>query len=308
MPASRSEPDAAAQAASGGGRPERTLRTYLAFVKFEHTLFALPFAYAGMVLAARGWPGWVTFAWITLAMVGARTAAMAVNRVVDAEIDARNPRTRGREIPSGRLRRRDGLALAAAGFAALAWAGGSLNPLTFALLPLAVAFMVVYPYTKRLTWACHAWLGVTIGAAAAGGAIGVTGRMDLQAITLWLAVAAWIGGFDVVYGLLDLEVDRRQGIQSVPARFGPAVALRVAAWAHAVSLLTLIGLAAVTPLGALYLVVVILGVGPILALQHLLLRRRGVAAALRAFNANLWVSGLVLLGVTLDLAGFAGAL
>lgn len=290
---------------TGRGVPaakSRTVRTFLAFVKFEHTLFALPFAYAGMVLAARGWPGFATFAWITLAMVGARTAAMAVNRVVDAELDARNPRTRAREIPSGRLGRRDGVALALGGFALLSVAGWSLNPLTLALLPVAVAFMVVYPYTKRVTWACHAWLGVTIGAAAAGGAIGVTGRMDLEAVTLWAAVAAWTAGFDVVYGLLDLEVDRAQGIHSVPARFGPRVAARVAAGAHALALAALLALTFLAPLGTLYLGVVVLGVAPLLIAQHLLLHRRGAAAALRAFNANLAVSSLVLLGVILDLA------
>ena len=121
--------------------PRRDLRTWLAFVKFEHTLFALPFAYAGMALAADGWPGWPVFGWITLAMVGARTAAMAVNRVVDASIDARNPRTATREIPAGRLSRRDGVALAVLGFAALAVAGWALNPLTAALLPVAVVFL-----------------------------------------------------------------------------------------------------------------------------------------------------------------------
>ena len=135
--------------------PRRSLKTYLSFVKFEHTLFALPFAYGGMLLAGFSWPGFVTFAWITLAMVGARTASMALNRVIDAEIDARNPRTRTREIPSGTLRRREGVFLAALGFALLALAGWALNPLTLALLPVAVFFLALYPYTKRFTWLCH---------------------------------------------------------------------------------------------------------------------------------------------------------
>lgn len=283
-------------------RPRRDLRTWLAFVKFEHTLFALPFAYAGMVLAARGWPGTGTFGLITLAMVGARTAAMAINRVVDATIDARNPRTADREIPAGRLTRRDGTLLALAGLTALAVAGWALNPLTAALLPVAVLFLVAYPWTKRVTWACHAWLGVTIGAAAAGGAIAVTGRFDAEAVLLWIAVAAWIAGFDVIYALLDLDFDRRHGVHSVPARFGPRGAAAISAGAHAVAVAALLALAAAGPLGGLYLAVVAFGVAPLLVAQQVLVRRRGAAAALRAFNANLWVSGLVLAGVALDLA------
>ena len=282
-------------------RPRRDLRTYLSFVKFEHTLFALPFAYAGMVLAARGWPGIATFVWVTVAMVGARTAAMAVNRVADAAIDARNPRTADREIPAGRLGRRDGVALAVVGFALLIVAGWALNPLTAALLPVAAAFLILYPWTKRVTWLCHAWLGVTIGAAAAGGAIAVTGRFDLEAVLLWIAVGAWIGGFDVIYALLDLDFDREHGVHSVPARFGVRRAVTISAWAHAVAGAALLALGAVSPLGWPYLAVVLLGVVPLLVAQQLLVRRRGAGAALRAFNANLWVSALVLIGVALDL-------
>lgn len=280
----------------------RSLAEYLEFVKFEHTLFALPFAYAGMLLAARGWPGGSTFGLVTLAMVGARTAAMAINRVVDAGIDARNPRTADRAIPTGRLGRRDGWLLALVGLAALAYAGWALNPLTLALLPVAVAFLAAYPYTKRVTWACHLWLGATIGAAAAGGAIAVSGRMDAEAVLLWVAVGAWIAGFDIVYGLLDLDVDRRQGIRSIPARFGSDGALRISATLHALSVAALVALAFASPLGVPYLVVVLAGVAPLLAAQQLLVRRRGVGAALRAFNANLWVAALVLLGVIADLA------
>lgn len=278
------------------------MRTYLSFVKFEHTLFALPFAYAGMVLAARGWPGIATFAWITVAMVGARTAAMAVNRVADAGIDARNPRTADREIPAGRLTRRDGVVLAIVGFGLLAVAGWALNPLTAALLPVAASFLILYPWTKRVTWLCHAWLGVTIGAAAAGGAIAVTGRFDLEAVLLWIAVGAWIAGFDVIYALLDLEFDREHGVHSVPARFGVQRAVAISAWAHAVASVALLTLWAVSPLGWTYLAVVSLGVVPLLVAQQALVRRRGAGAALRAFNANLWVSALVLIGVALDLA------
>jgi len=275
---------------------------YLRLVRFQHTLFALPFAYAGMLLAADGWPGWVTFAWITLAMAGARTTAMAVNRVVDARIDALNPRTRNREIPAGVIGRSGALGLALVGFAAFSLAGWALNPLTFALLPLATAFMVLYPYTKRFTWACHAVLGVTIGASAAGGWIAVTGSFDPVAWWLWVAVAAWIGGFDVVYALLDERFDREHGVYSIPARFGTQRARYVAIAAHAVAWGALAIVALVSGFGAWGWAGVAF-VGLSFVHQHRLVARRGADEALRAFNANLWVGVIVLLSVALDVVG-----
>lgn len=282
-------------------RKRRTLRVYLEFVKFEHTLFALPFAYAGMLLAARGWPGWPTFWWITAAMVGARTAAMALNRVIDARIDAANPRTAGRELPTGRLTAWDGLLLAAAGLALLAVAAWRLNPLTLKLMPLAVAALTVYPYTKRFTWLCHYWLGLTIGAAAAGGWVAVTGAFAPGAFALWFGVALWIAGFDIIYALLDLDFDREHGVHSVPARFGAGRGLAVAAASH---LLAWLALAAACPalLGLGWPYVAALGlVAALLVGQHLLVRRYGAGRALASFNANLWVAPVVLLGVVLDL-------
>ena len=274
---------------------------YLRLIRFQHTLFALPFAYVGMLLAAEGWPGWLTFAWVTLAMAGARTTAMALNRVIDARIDGMNPRTRTREIPAGVIRRRGALVLAALGLVVFAVAGWALNPLTFALLPVATAFMVLYPYTKRFTWACHLVLGVTIGAAAAGGWIAVTGTFDAPAWWLWLAVAAWIGGFDVIYALLDERFDREHGVQSLPARFGAVRARHLAAFAHGVAWLAFAVAAGLTgqgPIGWFGLVMV----GVLFVYQHTLVARRGAAEALRAFDANLWVGALVLSSVALDLA------
>ncbi len=280
---------------------------YLRLIRFQHTLFALPFAYAGMLLAAEGWPGWVTFGWVTLAMAAARTTAMALNRVIDARIDALNPRTRTREIPTGAIRRRGALGLAAVGFLAFAVAGWALNPLTFALLPVATAFMVLYPYTKRFTWACHLVLGVTIGAAAAGGWIAVAGTFDAPAWWLWFAVAAWIAGFDVIYALLDERFDREHGVHSIPARFGTPRARQLAAIAHGAAWAAFAVAAWLTgqgPIGWLGLVVV----GALFVYQHALVARRGAAEALRAFDANLWVGVLVLASVALDLAVRVGNL
>lgn len=275
------------------------MHDYLSLVKFEHTLFALPFAYVGMILAAGGWPGWVVFGLVTLAMAGARTAAMALNRVIDAEIDARNPRTAQREIPSGRLTRRDGLLLAGAGFVALIVAGAALNPLTLALLPVAVLFLAGYSFTKRFTWLCHFWLGLTIGAAGAGGWIAVTGSFAWPAVLLWIGLGTWIAGFDIIYALLDLEVDRATGIRSVPARFGRAGAISISRACHAVAFVTLVALGPASGLGTPYAVSLV-GVAAVLGYQHYLLRTRDAVDVLKSFNANLWLSSVLLAGVVLD--------
>ncbi len=170
-------------------------RHFLDAIKVEHTIFALPFAYLGMVLAARGWPGSHAFVWITVAMIGARTTAMAANRLIDRRIDARNPRTAGRHLPRGLLSPR-ALALAAVVSAAVfllaAW---QLGPLCLALAPLALVFLVGYSYTKYFTWTSHWILGLTDGAAAAGAWIAVRGTMEPPAWLLWLAGTVWIPGF-----------------------------------------------------------------------------------------------------------------
>ena len=277
----------------------RTWRDYLSLVRFQHTLFALPFAYVGMLLAANGWPGWGVFLLITLAMAGARTAAMALNRWIDAEIDARNPRTSAREIPAGRLRRSDAAWLAAGGFALLAAAGAALNPLTLALLPVAVFFLVAYSFTKRFTWLCHAWLGLTIGAAGAGGWIAVTGAFSWPAVLLWAGLGLWIAGFDIVYALLDLEFDRQHGIHSVPARFGRDGAIGIARASHLLAFAALAAVGPVAGLGVPYALALV-GVAVVLTYQHVLLRTRETGDVLRSFNANLWLSSILLAGVVAD--------
>jgi 4-hydroxybenzoate polyprenyltransferase len=283
----------------------RSFRAYLDLVRFQHTLFALPFAYVGAWLAADGLPAWSTVGWVTLAMVGARTFAMALNRVLDARIDAANPRTAGREIPSGVLGPGDAWALAALSLLLFVVAGVALNPLTAALLPLAALFLAVYPLVKRVSWWCHAWLGVTIGAAAAGGWIAVAGAFGAPAWWLWLAVGAWIAGFDVVYAMLDRDFDRAHGVHSVPARFGDRVAGRIAAAAHVVAVAALAALAPAAGLGIVYLLSVGV-VAAVFVVQHRWVARHGAAVALRAFDANLVVGLVVLAGVVADHVGRAG--
>jgi 4-hydroxybenzoate polyprenyltransferase len=218
------------------------IRHFLDAIKVEHTVFALPFAYLGMVLAARGWPGWPIFAWITVAMVAARTTAMAANRLIDRHLDARNPRTAGRHLPRGLLAPRHLAAAAVVSAAVFLVAAWQLGPLPLALAPLALVFLVGYSYTKRFTWTSHWILGFTDGAAAAGAWIAVRGTMEVPAWLLWLAVTVWIAGFDLLYACQDVEFDRREGLQAVPARFGIPAALAAARVSHA---LTAAALAAV---------------------------------------------------------------
>ena len=213
-------------------------------VKVEHTVFALPFAYVGAFLAVEGVPSGAELLWITLAMVGARSLAMALNRLIDARIDARNPRTAEREIPSGRLGVPAVLAFCAASLALFLVAVWQLDPVVRWLWPIPVVAFVVYPYLKRFTWLAHLWLGAVDGLAPVGAWVALTGELPWQAWVLGGAVAAWIAGFDLFYSLFDLDVDRAQGLHSWATRFGVAGTFRGARAFHAltVALLALAGL------------------------------------------------------------------
>jgi len=189
-------------------------------VRLEHTVFALPFAYVGALLAVDGWPGTASVAWITVAMVGARTLAMALNRLADAELDAHNPRTATRELPSGALSRAQVAALSALALAVYLVAVFQLEPIVRWLWPVPVALFVAYPYLKRVTWLCHLWLGACLGLAPVGAWLAVTGRAPWEAWLLGLAVALWVAGFDLFYSLFDLEHDRAAGLHSWATRFG----------------------------------------------------------------------------------------
>jgi 4-hydroxybenzoate polyprenyltransferase len=227
-------------------------RRFVSLVKLEHTVFALPYAYAGAVLAEREIPGLQRILWITVAMVGARSLAMALNRLIDAGIDARNPRTARRELPAGLLTPAQVAAFAAASLAIFLVAVWQLPPVTHVLWPIPVAGFVVYPYLKRFTWLCHVFLGAVDGLAPVGGWVAVTGTVDWQPFLLGGAVALWIGGFDVIYATMDLEVDRRQGLHSIPRRFGVATALLVTRAFHAGSVALLVWLGLSLSLGPFY--------------------------------------------------------
>ena len=273
------------------------LRHFLDAIKFEHTVFALPFAYVAMVLAADGWPGGRVLGWVTLAMVGARTLAMSVNRLADRWIDAKNPRTRGRHLPAGLLAPAQVGAAAVAAGALLVVSAWMLNPLCLALAPLAVLFLVGYSYTKRFTWLSHWILGFTDGIAAAGGWIAVRGAFDPPVFILWFALTVWIAGFDLIYACQDVAFDRAEGLHSVPARFGIAAALRVAQVCHVLTVGAFVLLGWTMGLGILYWAGVI-AVAGLLVYEHSLvspgdLSRLDVAF----FNVNGYIAVILLVAV-----------
>ena len=246
-------------------------RRFASLVKLEHTLFALPFAYVGALLAVDGVPGGGELLWITVAMAGARSLAMGINRLVDAQIDARNPRTAGRELPSGRLSRGQVFTFCAASLAIFLLAVFQLDPLVRWLWPIPVFGFVVYPYLKRRTWLTHFWLGAVDGLAPVGAWVAVTGGLPWEAWVLGGAVACWIAGFDIFYSLLDLEVDRHEGLHSWATRFGVRGAFAGARALHVatVALLAVAGLG--LPVGALYWTGVAV-VAALLAYEHTLIR------------------------------------
>ncbi|MEO6990535.1 MAG: 4-hydroxybenzoate octaprenyltransferase [Candidatus Baltobacteraceae bacterium] len=198
----------------------KSLRLFLRDIRIEHTLFALPFAYVGAVLAARGLPTVAQLVWITLAVLGARTAAMAANRYFDRDIDARNPRTARRALATGALAPQTMVYATLAGLALLVVAAWHLNPLCVALAPIAVLALLAYPLCKRFTWTTHFVLGAIDGLAPLGAYIAIAGTFSPAAIALFVAVTVWVAGFDIIYALMDRDVDVDQGIRSIPARFG----------------------------------------------------------------------------------------
>jgi 4-hydroxybenzoate polyprenyltransferase len=226
----------------------------LGLVRFSHTIFALPFAFAAAVLARMEVPRAAVLWWITLAMIGARSLAMALNRLIDADIDARNPRTASRELPSGRLRTGQVVGFCAVSLAVLLLAVSQLPRETWVLWPVPVAAFVLYPFAKRVTWGCHIALGLTIGMAPMGAWLAVTGELTAAPIMLGLAVAAWIAGFDIIYALLDVDFDRAEGVHSIPARFGVARALWATRALHATAIGLLAGAGVAAGAGAVYMV------------------------------------------------------
>ena len=240
-------------------------------VRLEHTVFALPFAYVGALLAVDGWPGLATMAWITVAMVGARTLAMGLNRLIDAEIDARNPRTAGRELPAGVLTRAQVIALCGLALALYLVAVWQLEPIVRWLWPIPVLMFVVYPYLKRVTWLCHLWLGASLGLAPVGAWVAVTGGLPWQAWALGGAVCLWVAGFDLFYALFDREHDLADGLHSWATRFGVQGVFLGARAMHAGAVLLLSAAGLGLDVGLWYWLGVLV-VGALLAYEHAIVR------------------------------------
>jgi 4-hydroxybenzoate polyprenyltransferase len=240
-------------------------------VKIEHTVFALPFAYVGAFLAVGGAPSAHDLLWITLAMVGARSLAMALNRLVDAGIDTRNPRTAGRELPSGQLSVVQVVLFCAATLALFLVAVWQLAPKTHWLWPIPVIGFVIYPYLKRWTWLCHLWLGAVDGLAPVGAWVAITNHLPWQAWLLGAAVALWVAGFDFFYALFDAEIDRAQGLHSIVTRFGARGVFVGARLAHAATVACLVAAGLGLPVGVLYWLGVA-AVAVLLLYEHSLVR------------------------------------
>jgi 4-hydroxybenzoate polyprenyltransferase len=249
----------------------RLPRLFARLVKLEHTVFALPFAYTGAFLARGDAPSAQSLLWITVAMVGARTLAMGLNRLIDREIDARNPRTVSRELPTGAVTRNEVLALCLASLGVFLVAVFQLDPVVRVLWPVPVVLFVVYPYLKRVTWLCHLVLGAALGLAPVGAWLAVTGSAPWEAWTLGLAVALWVAGFDLFYALFDLDHDRREGLQSWATRWGVTGVFAGARVLHSLVVVLLAVTGAGLGAGVWYW----LGVGAVGALlvyEHLLIR------------------------------------
>ena len=279
-----------------------SLRTTLEMIKFSHTLFALPFAIYAAFLAADGWPAPATLGKILLAMVGARSAAMAHNRLADRELDAANPRTAGRALPAGALSVGFVRAFLAASIVLFLAAAASLNRLTLALSPLAIALLLLYSYTKRFTALSHLVLGLCLGLAPVGAWIAVRGSIAALPILLGLAVLFWTAGFDVIYALQDEEHDRRAGLRSIPVRLGAPMALAVSALFHVAMLLLLLGVWRLSGSGTVLLAGVA-ATAAALVYQHAIVRPGDLSRVNAAFfTANGFVS------VTLACCGIADVL
>lgn len=323
------DPSGAAEASKAApgllARAVAKLGVFVELVKFEHSIFALPYAYIGALYGAAavpvlaletfpvqlrpgtpyvtmsGWPTWASIGWITLAMVGARSFAFVINRAVDAEVDARNPRTAGRAVPAGLVNRVELWLFAAVVFVVFMIAVFNLEPVCRVLWPFVVVPFVVYPYLKRFTWLCHYWLGLCLGLAPVGAWVAVTGDLSNPAPWVFgLAVLLWTAGFDIIYALQDVECDKRDGLHSAPADFGISAALVQTRMVHAVTWILLLVAGALAHAGWPYYAGVVVA-GGLLAYENSLVKADDLSRVNAAFfTMNGIIAMVVLLGALVD--------
>ena len=275
----------------------RKLKIILDMIKFEHTIFALPFAIMSAFVASDGLPAWDKIGWILVAMVGARSCAIAFNRLADAKIDKANPRTAIRAIPTGKIGKKEVWVFTLVSAALLVFAAYKLNRLAFALSPVALAVIMGYSYTKRFTSLSHLWLGISLSIAPIGAWIAIKGRFDWTPMLIGLAVLLWTAGFDIIYACQDLDFDRRHGLYSIPTRFGIRGALWLSSALHVVTVAILIAIAPLTGFGILYLV----GVGIvsiILIYEHVIVKPNDLSRVNLAFFTLNGMVSLVLMALS----------
>lgn len=270
-------------------------------IKFSHSVFALPFAFTSAFFAANGMPSVDRIVWITVAMVGARSSAMGMNRIIDRDIDAKNPRTSKREIPSGAIRVADAVVFVVVSLAVFVYAAYRLNPLCLKLSPLAVAILFSYSYAKRFTYLSHVVLGIAIAGAPLGAWIAVRGGFDMEILPLAGAVVFWLAGFDILYALQDVDFDGRQGLYSIPRRFGVKNALRLSRIFHAITWVLLGMTGYVFKAGAVFFTGVIF-VGFLFIREHSLVSEDDLSGLDMAFfNMNGYISITVCIAAFIDL-------
>ena len=271
----------------GGGsdaglNPLRRLQIFLETIKFEHSVFALPFAIAAAFMVAGGWPDWIAFGWVIVAMVTLRTFAMAANRVLDAEIDRRNPRTADRALARGIIGKPEVIGymiVSAVVFVVAAW---QLDPLALWLSPIPIAVAFTYPYLKRFTWLAHFGIGAVYVIVPPAVSIAMTGTMPVEFVLLGIAALFWVSGFDVLYAIADIEFDRANGLHSIPARFGVKRSLSIAKSLHLVTLVCLVA-AVLTGDGGILAALGIVGVGVLFAYEHSLVKENDLSKLNMAF-------------------------
>jgi 4-hydroxybenzoate polyprenyltransferase len=276
------------------------IKIFLEMIKFSHTIFALPFALTGALLAAAGLPTIRQALWIILAMVGARTAAMAMNRLIDAEIDARNPRTAARAIPAGLVSRGLTIFFIIAAISLMLLAAQMLNPLCLKLAPIALFFLLLYSYCKRFTSLAHVVLGICLAAAPIGAWVAIRGTIDPPALVLGAVVLFWVAGFDILYALQDLEFDRSAGLHSIPVLLGVNGSIRTARIFHTIMIALLFTLYNFMHLGTFFLIGILAAVAMLIYEQWLL--RNGDLSKLDAafFNMNGYISVTIVLFTAAD--------
>lgn len=274
---------------------------YLRMIKFSHSVFALPFAFTGAIFAAGGLPSWQQAFWIAVAMVGARSGAMGMNRVIDRRIDAANPRTANREIPAGTIRLSDAVLFTVASFAIMVYAAWRLQPLCLYLSPLAIAVLIFYSLTKRFTWGAHFVLGIAIAGAPLGAWIAITGSFSWTVLPLCAAVVFWLAGFDVLYALQDIDFDRSHGLHSIPQRFGIVASIMISRACHLVAWLLLAWTGHIFGMNDIYWVGMLI-IASLLVYEHALVKPDDLSKLDFAFfNMNGYISVTIFIATLMDM-------